>query len=130
MTLSEFKAWFEGFSEGIDGAPTERQFEKIKAKVAEINGVALTREVVIERYRDWYKPYQPYPTHIWGGPYVTCSAGVGAQGGKAGNTVFAAFSASGAAPDRDRYSAGQNQTAELDIHAAMRAIGSAEAQAA
>lgn len=34
MTLSEFKAWFEGFCEGIDGAPTPEQWVKVKEKVA------------------------------------------------------------------------------------------------
>ena len=33
MTLGEFKAWFEGFNESIDGAPTPEQFEKIKEKI-------------------------------------------------------------------------------------------------
>lgn len=35
MTLSEFKAWFEGFCEGIDEAPSIPQWQKIKAKIAE-----------------------------------------------------------------------------------------------
>jgi len=36
VTLSEFKAWFEGFCEGIEGAPTEEQFAKIREKVADL----------------------------------------------------------------------------------------------
>lgn len=36
MSLMEFKCWFDGFTEGIEGAPTEKQFERIKAKVKEI----------------------------------------------------------------------------------------------
>ena len=32
MTLSEFKAWFEGFTEGIVGAPSAKQFEKAMLK--------------------------------------------------------------------------------------------------
>lgn len=39
MTLSEFKAWFEGFTEGMDATPTEKQWERIKARIGEINGV-------------------------------------------------------------------------------------------
>lgn len=33
MTLNEFRAWFDGFSEAIGGAPTPEQWAKIKAKV-------------------------------------------------------------------------------------------------
>lgn len=36
MTLSEFKAWFDGFTEAMDRPPDERQWERVKAKVAEI----------------------------------------------------------------------------------------------
>lgn len=37
MTPAEFKAWFDGFCEGIEGAPSVDQFERIKERVAEIN---------------------------------------------------------------------------------------------
>jgi hypothetical protein len=34
MTIEEFKAWLEGFSESFpDGAPTKAQWEKIKQKI-------------------------------------------------------------------------------------------------
>lgn len=33
MTLNEFRAWFDGFSEAIGDAPTPEQWAKIKAKV-------------------------------------------------------------------------------------------------
>ena len=46
MTLSEFKAWFEGYTEGLDGAPTEKQFKRIKAKVAEITGTPITQTAI------------------------------------------------------------------------------------
>ena len=36
MTLSEFKAWFDGFSEGVGDAPTPEQWAKIKAKIADL----------------------------------------------------------------------------------------------
>lgn len=36
MTPDQFKAWFEGFCEAIDAAPTPEQWAKIKAKVADI----------------------------------------------------------------------------------------------
>lgn len=34
LNLPEFKAWLEGFSEAIAGAPTPDQWAKIKAKLA------------------------------------------------------------------------------------------------
>ena len=36
MTLSEFKAWFEGFTESMEKAPTPNQWERIKERVAKI----------------------------------------------------------------------------------------------
>jgi len=63
MTLAEFKAWFEGFTEGMEGAPSANQWDRIKERVAQIDGTAITREVV---YRDHYwptiinRPLEPY----------------------------------------------------------------------
>lgn len=37
MTLSEFKAWLEGYSEAFtSGAPTAAQWEKIREKLGEV----------------------------------------------------------------------------------------------
>lgn len=54
MTPVEFKAWFEGFTEGMEGKPTEKQWARIKKRVSEIDGHAATREYV---YRNWYPSY-------------------------------------------------------------------------
>ena len=64
MTLAEFKAWFEGFTEGMDAAPNADQWERIKARVKEIDGTAISYPVFIDRYwprryRD-VEPWQPY----------------------------------------------------------------------
>lgn len=72
MTLNEFKAWFEGFSEGIDKVPSEKQFAKIKDKVAEINDTPVTRQYFIERYPNWPHVNQPW----WQNP-VTSTMDVG-----------------------------------------------------
>lgn len=37
MTLAEFKAWFEGFCEGIGGAPTEQHLATIREKIATVH---------------------------------------------------------------------------------------------
>lgn len=59
MTLAEFKAWFEGFTEGMDSTPNAKQWDRIKARVKEIDGASVTREIYVDRYvreRPWY-PY-------------------------------------------------------------------------
>lgn len=67
MTLAEFKAWFEGFTEDMDGAPSKKQWERIKARVSEIDGVAVTRTVFVDHYipagrRYWWEN----PVVTWG----------------------------------------------------------------
>lgn len=66
MNLSEFKAWFTGFTEFMPGAPTEKQWDRIKERVGEIDGKPITQTVYIDRYVDRY-PYRPYWTN---GPSV------------------------------------------------------------
>lgn len=57
MTPSEFKAWFSGFTEGLEGTPTEKQWERICKRVEEIDGTPST-PIYIERYRDrWWPGY-------------------------------------------------------------------------
>jgi hypothetical protein len=106
MTLSEFKAWFEGFTEGIEAAPTEAQFAKIKAKVALIDGSPLSYPEFIDRLwngrRHWGQwvgtKVDPYPT------VVTLSG-----------TAIASFDA------------GAHEPSTFDSHAAMRELGREEA---
>jgi len=64
MHLDEFKAWFEGFCDNIDGAPTVEQFAKIKAKVEKLNSrpVATMREFVPETHRRSWKDALPFPS--------------------------------------------------------------------
>lgn len=59
MTLQEFKAWFYGFTEDMAGAPNKKQWDRIKARVKEIDGAAVSYPVFVERYwpplqRYWY----------------------------------------------------------------------------
>ena len=62
MTLSEFNAWLEGFEEAINGAPSDAQWAKIKARLATVKMPPATiishPPVITERpvrpYRIWY----------------------------------------------------------------------------
>lgn len=83
MTTQEFKAWFEGFTESIEGPPSKKQWERIKARVAEIDGAATTIPVFVERYRPWWQIDIPtfWPPRITcttttnTEPVITCTSG-------------------------------------------------------
>jgi hypothetical protein len=63
MTPTEFKAWFDGFTEALDGIPNEDQWKRIKARVAEIDGKPTSYPVYIDRYWPTYqRTWGPY----WG----------------------------------------------------------------
>lgn len=64
MKVEEFKAWFEGYTEDMNGTPSIMQWEKIKKKVSEIDGTSVNTVYVNRWYRDYY-PY--WSTH----PYVS-----------------------------------------------------------
>jgi hypothetical protein len=58
MTLQEFKAWFDGFTENMSETPTKLQWDRIKSRVKGINNVAVTYPVLIDRY--WPNIYPHY----------------------------------------------------------------------
>lgn len=61
MKLSEFKAWFEGFTETMTAPPNEKQWDRIKARIAEIDGTPIVREVYVDRYvKPYYERWTPY----------------------------------------------------------------------
>jgi hypothetical protein len=65
MTLQEFRAWFEGFTEELRGVPSIKQWERIKTRIEEINGAETTKTVFVEKY--W--PSYPKDSITWGGNY-------------------------------------------------------------
>lgn len=85
MNLGEFKAWFEGFSEGIKDRPTKKQWERIQERVSEIVSEATPYPVFVDRYipsyLNWPWPYRP----AWNGNValgaqsnnVACAANTG-----------------------------------------------------
>lgn len=106
MTLSEFKAWFEGFTETLEGPPNAKQWKRIQARVKEISGQPITERVYIDRYRDYFRSYLAYGVG-------TCEAsdGVGvATFGKAINNTLLL----------------EGKTVEQDSQNAMRFAGRAE----
>jgi hypothetical protein len=64
MDVSEFKAWFEGFTEDMSGQPTAKQWKRVKARVKQIDGTPTTERIFIDRYRRPYEPYWPQPYWI------------------------------------------------------------------
>ena len=83
MTPQEFKAWFQGFTEGLDGRPNEDQWKRIKKRVDEIDGKRLTEYVYLNNYYPYYYPYQSWSTYSGDLPnnnYVYLNAGGGGGG--------------------------------------------------
>ena len=72
MTPQEFKAWFDGFTEAVDKAPTQKQWARIKERVAEIDGKAVTERVYVDRYL--------YPTYIGTPTYYSSLCGINTSG--------------------------------------------------
>lgn len=74
MTLSEFKAWFDGFTEAIGDRPSDKQWQRIKDRVAELDGTSAV-PFYIERYRPWWVSSatlaQAQPSYVVNGPTTT-----------------------------------------------------------
>lgn len=90
MTQAEFKAWFEGFTEAIEKAPTQKQWARIKERVAEIDGTPVTERIYVDRYVRPYERWWYYPTTY--PSWVTYGAGDLTAGSvTTSNTTQAAF---------------------------------------
>ncbi len=112
MTPSEFKAWFLGFTEAMEGTPSEAQWKRIKARVAEIDGRAITEHVYINHYMPRYVPQWYYGQQFYNLAGATCNAiGTGTVNlnatGQHGNL---------------------SNAYAFDSHAAMLSLGRTEAQ--
>ncbi len=62
MTLNEFKAWFDGYTENIKDQPNKKQWARIQEKMDELT----------EEYRSIYTPWYTHPFSPTV-PYVTYS---------------------------------------------------------
>jgi hypothetical protein len=107
MTPNEFKAWFEGFTEAMDGQPTAAQWAKVRDRVAEIDGKPVTERIYIDQYIERYWP-RPWREYRYGEPLV-------------------ARLSSGARDTRPVPMAAQQSAARaFDSYGAMKALGAAE----
>jgi len=55
MNLAEFKAWFQGYTEGMTGMPNQKQWARIQERVAQIQDALPTS------YHTFIHEYRPYP---------------------------------------------------------------------
>lgn len=133
MTLSEFKAWFSGYTEAIEEKPTQKQWDRIKARVDEIDNMPTTQTIYIEKY--WPFGYRgPYV----GSPYVYCSnSTITANAAGTPLSMASMTSERNAAETPTVNLGGQHSVvdpghahgAQWDSGVAMAALGKADAQA-
>lgn len=76
MTPTEFKAWFDGFTEALEGTPTVKQWARIKERVAEIDGKKTTEYVYLNNYLPrWQRQYYgPYDSAVYLSAHSTAGA--------------------------------------------------------
>lgn len=82
MTLQEFKAWFEGYTEAMDSTPNEKQWNRIKERVRQIDGQATTVRHFYDYY--WWPPRLTGPYWQWPQPssplFTTSVSGINSAG--------------------------------------------------
>ncbi len=69
MTTSEFKAWFEGYTENIAKVPTQKQWARIKVRVLELKKSEDWKVVI---HRD---DRRDYPFRPWWPVDIVCTTG-------------------------------------------------------
>ncbi len=129
MTPSEFKAWFDGFTEAIEDQPSKKQWARIKERVSQIDGTPITERIYVDRYWPYPRPWPYYPYYgtsggcgnapIWYGASGTTSISTG-QAATVGGTN-GTFNVSCNAQSPDSYKPA------FDSHTAMYALGKADA---
>lgn len=100
MNLSEFKAWFEGFTESMEGTPSAKAWKRIQDRVKSIKSDEPTPRHVFHEYyeRPWRRWYD-YGPHwgSFGAAYQSQGIGVAgiqsALANQPGNNVQCSLSA-------------------------------------
>lgn len=106
MTLGEFKAWLEGFSEGFNGkAPTKAQWQRIQKRLDEVQ-----EEITPITVRPWIEVRPWWPSPWYNGPIAT-------WGGSCGSRSSTTFTLSS-----------NNADEPVNIYNAAKEIGSWEAE--
>lgn len=66
MTITEFHAWLDGFSEAVGDAPTPDQWAKVLAKLRTVQALSVPQQT----------PLAPRPlSPSWPNLFVTCGRG-------------------------------------------------------
>jgi hypothetical protein len=133
MKLDEFRAWFEGFTEDMDRAPTAKQWKRIKERVAEIDGAPVTERIYLDRYWPVVQPLYPsrpswYP--YWAYGTGTCSSSVSGQLQPQDATNAQVFGSGNGNSAHGVALSNHPGVPAFDSHSALYAAGKAEALAA
>lgn len=93
MNLQEFKAWFEGYTEALVGVPDEKQWKRIKERVAKIDGSFTPQHIFLDRYVQPFYPMYPHKTWYsgYGGIGVLCTNQTGQNKNSEGFNSLSAF---------------------------------------
>jgi hypothetical protein len=59
MTPQEFRAWFDGYCENIENKPSQKQWDRIKSRVGEMDGQSTSYLVFLNHY---WRPYWTWPS--------------------------------------------------------------------
>ncbi len=65
-TIEEFKAWLDGFTESMKGAPSEKQWKRIQEKLKEVQPTAIYQSPT------WVNPWWVTPSTTTVQPFWTC----------------------------------------------------------
>jgi hypothetical protein len=131
LKVSEFKAWFEGFTESIEGLPNKKQWDRIKEKIAAVDG----KEIVYREYVDrWYSRPYTWTTYGIGSSSIAAdtkgSSTILLQNGTSSIKTVAGVDATKlTAAQPVNYTDWQSNICEtkFDSHTAMYALGKSEA---
>jgi uncharacterized protein (TIGR02594 family) len=71
MTISEFRAWLDGFKEAVGDAPTPEQWAKVLAKLGQVQDLLpAPRQIIPNIIGPYWSPTIPQNVPSW--PSVTC----------------------------------------------------------
>lgn len=69
MNFHDFRNWFDGFVENIEGAPTEAQWQRLLARMAEVTETAPT-PVIVQQQAPPPEPKKPATEKAWRAQFI------------------------------------------------------------